>query len=287
GQDRRAGRRAEDHRQGRRAADHRAGRHQRHRQRDRHRLPGGTNGAGLHHRPIHHGHSHRGARCRSGAGGGVGRLHSALGQPAHRSGQEGPQLAGGTAAPGGTQGDRADMTTVPVPSAALTVGRQGNYAGAVSRLAAFAADVGASWGLYTLGVALLNAALKLVTGHSFTLSNHQLVAFIVLTVWEFLYFAYQWSVSGKTLGMAVLGLQVVTAQGGPISGRQAVFRTVGLGITLFLTLGIGFLGIVFQRNRRALNDFIAGTAVVYDWDARAARLRWIARKEGPLADGPA
>ena len=102
----------------------------------------------------------------------------------------------------------------------------------------------------------------------------------MLTLWEFLYFTYQWAVSGKTLGMAILGLQVVTAQGRPISGRQAVFRTVGLGFTLFLTLGIGFLGIVYQRERRALNDFIAGTAVVYDWDARAARLRWIARKEG-------
>jgi len=177
------------------------------------------------------------------------------------------------------------VTTVPVPSAALTVGRQGNYAGAISRLAAFAADVGASWGLYTLGVALLNAALKLVSGHSFTLSNHQLPAFIVLTLWEFLYFTYQWAVSGKTLGMAILGLQVVTRQGAPISGRQAVFRTVGLGLTL-LTAGIGFVGIVYQRERRALNDFIAGTAVVYDWDARAARLRWIARKEGPPGTPP-
>jgi uncharacterized RDD family membrane protein YckC len=175
------------------------------------------------------------------------------------------------------------VTTVPVPSATLTVGRQGHYAGAISRLAAFAADVGVSWGLYTLGVALLNTAVKLVSGHSYALTNHQLAAFITLTVWEFLYFTYQWAVSGKTLGMAILGLQVVTAQGAPISGRQAVFRTVGLGVTLFLTLGIGFLGIVYQRDRRALNDFIAGTAVVYDWDARAARLRWIARKEGPLA----
>jgi uncharacterized RDD family membrane protein YckC len=172
------------------------------------------------------------------------------------------------------------MTTVPVPPAALTVGRQGNYAGAVSRLAAFAADVGTSWGLYTLGAVLLNGAFKLVSGHSFTLSNHQLAAFIVLTIWEFLYFTYQWAVSGKTFGMAILGLQVVTAKGGPISGRQAVFRTLGLALTLFVTLGIGFLGIVFQRDRRALNDFIAGTAVVYDWDARAARLRWIARTDG-------
>ena len=72
------------------------------------------------------------------------------------------------------------MTTVPVPSAEMTVGRQGHYAGAVSRLVAFAADVGASWGVYTLGVALLNAAVKLVTGHSYTLSNHQILALIVL-----------------------------------------------------------------------------------------------------------
>lgn len=177
------------------------------------------------------------------------------------------------------------MTTVPVPAPERTVGRQGHYAGAVSRLVAFAADVGVSWGAYNLGVLLLNAAVKLVTGHSFTLSNHQTVDFIALSVWLFLYFTYQWAVSGKTLGMAIFGLQVVTAEGRPINGRQAVLRTIGLAITLFLTLGIGFLGIVFQRERRGLDDFIAGTAVVYDWDARAARLRWIARKEGPLARG--
>ena len=171
------------------------------------------------------------------------------------------------------------MTTVPMPPPELTVGRQGHYAGAVSRLVAFGADAGASWGLYLLGQTLANIAIRLVTGHSYTLTNHRLAAFIVLAVWEFLYFAYQWAVSGKTLGMAVFGLQVVTAEGRPISAKQAVLRTIGLGLTL-LTLGIGFLGIVYQRERRALDDFIAGTAVVYDWDARAARLRWLARQDG-------
>ncbi len=177
------------------------------------------------------------------------------------------------------------MTTVPVPSTERTVGRQGHYAGAVSRLVAFAADVGASWGAYALIVALIDTAVKLVTRHNYSLFNHQFVSVVALAAWLFLYFTYQWAVSGKTLGMAVLGLQVVTASGGPISGRQALLRTLGLGLTL-LTLGIGFLGIVFQRERRALDDFVAGTAVVYDWDARAARLRWLARKEGPLHRGP-
>jgi len=176
------------------------------------------------------------------------------------------------------------VTTVPVPPPEMTVGRQGHYAGAVSRLVAFGADVGASWGAYALGVVLVNAALKLVTGHSYTFGQDKILSFVTLAAWEFLYFAYQWAVSGKTLGMAIFGVQVVNTQGGPITVRQAIIRTLGLGLCLLL-LGIPFLGIIFQRQRRALDDFLAGTAVVYDWDARAARLRWMARTTGPLHHG--
>ncbi len=46
----------------------------------------------------------------------------------------------------------------------------------------------------------------------------------------------------------------------------------------FLLLGAGFLGILVQREHRALHDLIAGTAVIYAWDARAARLRFLARQ---------
>jgi uncharacterized RDD family membrane protein YckC len=179
---------------------------------------------------------------------------------------------------------------VRAPAPELTVGRQGHYAGAVSRLVAFAADVGASWGLYTLGIALFNAFFQLVTRRPYDLTNHQILALVILGVWEFLYFTYQWGVGGRTIGMAVFGLQVVTAEGGRIGMRQAALRTLGLALTL-LTLGIGFLGIIFQRERRALDDFVAGTAVVYSWDARAARLRWMAQTENPqlhpLAPGQA
>jgi uncharacterized RDD family membrane protein YckC len=176
------------------------------------------------------------------------------------------------------------MTTVPMPPPELTVGRQGHYAGAASRLVAFAVDAGVVWGLYLGGQALLNFGVKFFTGYSFNLTQDKIAAAIVLAVWEFLYFTYQWAVSGKTLGMALLGIQVVTTEGGPIKPRQAAYRTLGLALTL-LTLGIGFLGIVYQRERRALDDFIAGTAVVYDWDARAAHLRWLARGKGMQHQG--
>ena len=125
------------------------------------------------------------------------------------------------------------MPSVPMPSPEMTVGRQGHYAGAASRLVAFAADVGASWGLYLLGQTLLSWAWRLITGHTYTLTNHRLVAYVVLGIWWFVYFTYQWAVSGKTLGMAIFGVQVVTTQGGPVTPRQALLRTVGLDDFVF------------------------------------------------------
>ena len=164
------------------------------------------------------------------------------------------------------------------PPAALTEGRQGHYAGAVSRLAAFAIDVGASWGLYTLGVAAITFAIELATGRSLVVNHYQIPSLVALVVWEFVYFAYQWAVGGKTIGMAILGIQVVRTDGSPIGSRQAILRTVTFPLSI-ITFGIGFLGILVNRERRALHDGLAGTAVIYSWDARAARLRWLAKKD--------
>jgi uncharacterized RDD family membrane protein YckC len=157
-------------------------------------------------------------------------------------------------------------------------GRQGHYAGAVSRLVAFAADVGASWGLFTLGAAALTFTIQLVSGAKFSLSNHQIASLITAVVWEFVYFAYQWTLSGKTIGMALLGIRVVKTDGGAIGARQAVIRTLALPLS-FLAFGLGFLGILTNRDRHAWHDRLAGTSVVYSWDARAARLRWLAKQD--------
>jgi uncharacterized RDD family membrane protein YckC len=168
--------------------------------------------------------------------------------------------------------------TGAVTSSEPIAGRQGHYAGAVSRLVAFAADVGASWGLFTLGAAALTFTIELVSGSNFSLNNHQIISLVAAVIWEFIYFAYQWSLSGKTIGMAVLGIRVVRTDGSPIGPRQAVIRTITLPLS-FLLLGLGFLGILTNRHRYALHDRLAGTAVVYSWDARAARLRWLAKQD--------
>jgi uncharacterized RDD family membrane protein YckC len=85
----------------------------------------------------------------------------------------------------------------------------------------------------------------------------------------------------------VAGLRVVRANGSPVRGHQAVLRVLALPLS-FVTLGIGFLLIVLRRDHRALQDLVGGTAVVYGWDARAARLRFLARgATDPVPDGPA
>lgn len=177
---------------------------------------------------------------------------------------------------------RLDLNIAAAPPVQLTVERQGQYAGAVSRMVAFAADVGASWGLYVGAVALVSFAVNLITGHTFDLAKHEVIAVTTIVVWEFAYFAYQWAVAGRTIGMAVFGIRVVSADGGPINGRAAVVRTVALPLSIVVFF-LGFLGILTNRERRGWHDHFAGTAVVYAWDARAARLRWLADREAPAA----
>ncbi len=44
---------------------------------------------------------------------------------------------------------------------------------------------------------------------------------------------------------------------------RAVKRLIGLGLSV-ITFGIGFLGVIFGKQRRAWEDRLAGTDVIYD-----------------------
>ncbi len=165
------------------------------------------------------------------------------------------------------------------PSGAPTVIReslQGKYAGFASRFAAFAADVGISVGVYMLALAAISFAARVLTGQDITWNKGDIWVVIAYAVWEFIYFAYSWAASGRTAGMALFGVRVVRDDGTGASARRAVVRTLALPLS-FLFLGLGFVGILLGNRRRALHDVIAGTAVIYSWDARAARLRFLSR----------
>jgi uncharacterized RDD family membrane protein YckC len=160
---------------------------------------------------------------------------------------------------------------------AASVSSQGHYAGSVSRFLAYAIDLAASSGVFALALAAISYVAKVVTGHEVSWNKGNAIVAAVFVAWQFLYYGYSWAASGKTFGMAVLGIQVVMADGTAIVPRRGALRALVFPLS-FLLCGLGFLGILVQRERRALHDLIAGTAVVYAWDARAARLRFLARE---------
>lgn len=152
----------------------------------------------------------------------------------------------------------------------------GHYAGPVSRAAAFAADVAISALLLAGSLRVVAALADLVLRKELDPSDApQLVGWAILVGWLFLYYFVSWSVAGKTVGMALLGLRVVRRAGSRLDKGHAFIRTVTFPLS-FLFLGLGFVGIVIGREHRAFHDVVADTTVVYDWDARAARLRILA-----------
>jgi uncharacterized RDD family membrane protein YckC len=163
-------------------------------------------------------------------------------------------------------------------------GLRGHYAGAVSRLVAYAIDLAVISALFGLTLAAVSFTVSLISGHAFSWNQSGLGVAIGYGCWWFAYFAYSWAVSGKTFGMAVLGVQVVSREGGAAGPRRAVVRTLVFPLS-FLLLGLGLVGILIDGERRALHDVIAHTTVVYTWDARAQQLRFLAR--GDLAQVPA
>jgi uncharacterized RDD family membrane protein YckC len=130
--------------------------------------------------------------------------------------------------------------------------------------------------VFMLTLAAISFAARMLTGKDIAWNKGDVWVIIAYAVWAFVCFAYSWAASGRTAGMALSGVRVVTDDSTDASGRRAVVRTLALPLS-FLFLGPGFTGILLGGRRRALHDVIAGTAVIYSCDAQAARLRFLSR----------
>jgi uncharacterized RDD family membrane protein YckC len=78
------------------------------------------------------------------------------------------------------------------------------------------------------------------------------------------YFTLFWKTAGQTPGMRLLGVRVLSRRAdGRLTGWQALWRTLGLALAI-VPCFLGFVPALFDRRRRALPDYLAGTVVVYD-----------------------
>ena len=171
---------------------------------------------------------------------------------------------------------RADEAMPSKPPVVARESLQGRYAGFASRFLSFVVDMVIITAIYLLVLAAISFSARILTGRDIAFHRGDIWVIIGYAIWAFIYFARCWGASGRTAGMAVFGVQVLRDDGGDVSGRKAALRALAFPLS-FLLLGLGFLGIVLGDRRRALHDVIAGTTVIYCWDARAARLRYLSR----------
>ncbi len=173
--------------------------------------------------------------------------------------------------------ERGPAEAPAVPLVTVT----GHYAGAVTRLVAYLLDVVIAGGVFTFTLGALSSVLDSVGVPVGEITGGGALFVVALVAWLFLYWWAGTAVAGRTPGMAVVGLRIVTRSGEPLSGRQAFLRVLVLPFSIAV-FGLGLIGVVVDRERRGLHDLAAGSTVVYDWGDRAATLstplaRWLAR----------
>ena len=174
---------------------------------------------------------------------------------------------------------RRDPETLPLGPPALVDGTAantgqitGHYAGPLGRLIAFMIDVGVVFGGFTLFTAgVLFVFGDLLGQTDISISAQTTAGILILVAWAFFYGLVSLVVAGRTIGKWIIGERIVSKDGAPITLGQAARRIIAMPLS-FLFLGLGFIGLLFGKRRRALHDVIAGTVVVYDWGDRPAEM---------------
>ncbi len=92
-------------------------------------------------------------------------------------------------------------------------------------------------------------------------------ALILGALFFYAYFVFFLSTTGQTVGMALMGLRVVSTEGKRIGPMRAFVRTLCYALSL-APLGLGYLWVLGEDRRKAWHDKIAHTYVLYVWDAR-------------------
>ncbi|MBI2916995.1 MAG: RDD family protein [Chloroflexi bacterium] len=87
--------------------------------------------------------------------------------------------------------------------------------------------------------------------------NWSLLGGMIVAAWTLAFWVWR----GQTPGKMLVGVRIVKADGSKLSAGRAVLRYIGYALSSF-TLGIGFLMIAFDKQKRGLHDIIAGTRVI-------------------------
>ncbi len=158
---------------------------------------------------------------------------------------------------------------------------QGEYAGFLSRTAAFVTDVL----IISLVVIIVNWFVPVMISqfslmnldtcativqrplHYYTCRIIQISLFAFTISFPVLYTIFFWIIAGQTPGKFLFGLRIVRLNGHRMNLWVSLLRYLGYTLCI-LSLGLGFLNILINDRRQGWHDKLARTCVVYAWEAR-------------------
>ena len=136
------------------------------------------------------------------------------------------------------------------------------YAGIATRAVALAVDVAiVQLAVFAVG-AMLALVASLVGGLELGTTAARVLGVAAWAGAVATYFVVFWSTAGQTPGMRMMDVRVTAPSGEPPSLGRSIVRIVGLGLAI-VPLFAGFLPVLIDDRRRALQDFLAGTVVVH------------------------
>lgn len=135
------------------------------------------------------------------------------------------------------------------------------YAGIATRAVALAVDAALAQLIVFVGGATAALVASLV-GDLRLDTVERLLAAAAWTAVVGAYFVFFWSTAGQTPGMRLMGLRVMTIGGDPLTVARATVRVIGLALAI-IPLFLGFVPVLLDGQRRALQDFLARTVVLY------------------------
>jgi uncharacterized RDD family membrane protein YckC len=138
---------------------------------------------------------------------------------------------------------------------------QSPFGGIATRAAALGVDALLIVAVFTV----LSGFVALISSLVGTLRPTWLVGLLLGAGWTLVaggYLVVFWSGAGRTPGMNLLRVRVRDRSGGPPSVGRAIVRALATWISI-VPFFAGYLPVLFDRRRRGLPDFVAGTEVVY------------------------
>jgi uncharacterized RDD family membrane protein YckC len=137
------------------------------------------------------------------------------------------------------------------------------FAGAVSRLLALAIDAGIVYGsLLLISAAIAALVSTLAAGDQEGGTAVLALGFVAWSLIAITYLAVFWSGAGRTPGMSFVAIRMLSEDGERVRPGQALRRAIWLAISA-LPLLLGFVGVLFDHERRGWPDKRARTVVCY------------------------